>query len=715
MKLYTLKVKGMRSALDVSSIERLLKKIDGIDAVNINVVNAVVKVRCADETELETITSVIADNGYSFYETEEQAERQQDSSEGKKEIAVYGIIFLIILAAAVLLFLHEKNLLAAEVNLLKGAAAAELVLGSLALYSARRYITEGIKELLGGNPRMTSLPALGCLTAYLYSAVNVCYALVYDISFAYDLYFLPAVLLMLLQKAGNVWLDSAYQIKCYEPLKEDVSEEKVILIKGDENIEITNKMILPGDVISLSCGQTAYAEGTIVAGEAAVDEGLVNGKSMPVLKKKGETLFWGSVLCGGSINLQVNSVEQVCTVEKQVHECDLAAVFNNDAKAAVYLPFIMIAGIVACLNWLFYTGNFNEAITIVVVVLLLSAPELIKISLVISVKNALKKSRKQGIFFKSIRTLLDTAQASVAVIGKTATLTKRNITVTDIVTFNGVNEQSAVCLAASLETESLHPVATAIKNCITQSSTFDCSNIKYSPGCGVRGVHQRVKVALGNYDYMRKLCRIPDYIKKQEDEFAADGKTVVYLAAQNQVCALFALAEELNEADKQGIKKLHDLELRTMMVTGDSSECAERAAKYFQISRFISELSIRDKCQLLHSLKQGGEKVVVFSENWCDRLLYKYADISVSMSGTTKRLADVALSKHDFGLFVQGVLLSRKLLKNIKQNLKVMFIFNIMAVGAVLCCLYSFADIVLHPLLVTAVILLNFLVVIMTA
>lgn len=715
MKLYTLKVKGMRSALDVSNLERLLKNIDGVDAVNINVVNAVVKVRCADETELEAITSVITANGYALYDKDELDTRKKFSGESDRNIFLHIIIFTGILIAAAGLFLHEQKLVKAEINLLKGLAAAEFILCSVALYSARTYLSEGINELFSGNPRMTSLPVLGCLTGYLYSAVNVYYAFIYSIDFAYHLYFLPVALLLLLHKVGSLWLSSVYNIKSYEPLKEDRSQDQVLLIKGEEPVEITSDLVLPGDVVSFRCGQTVYAEGTVVAGEAAVDEGAVNGTSMPVLKKKGDTIFFGSVLCGGSINLQVNAVEQSSEYTKQKRDCDLAAVFTNDAKAAVYLPFIMIVAIVACLNWFFYTGNFNESLRIVAVVLLLSAPELIKISVALSVKSALKKSRKQGIFFKTIQALLDTAQASIAVIGKTATLAGRNVVVTDIVTFNGVNEQSAVCLASSLENDSLHPIAMAIKNCITQSSTFDCSNIKYSPGCGVTGVHQRVKVALGTYDYMRKICRIPEYIKQQDDAFAAAGKTVVYLAAQNQICAIFAVAEELHEEDKQGIKKLYELELRTMMVTGDCSTSAERAAKYFQITRFLSELSIKDKCQLLQSLQQGGEKVAVFSENQCDKMLYKYADIGVSMSSVTKGLADVILAKHDFGLFAQAMQLSRSLLLKIKKHLQTMFIFNAVAVIAVLCCLYSFAEIVLHPVLVTAVILLNFLLVIITA
>lgn len=714
MKLYTLKVKGMRSALDVSSIERLLKKIDGIDAVNINIVNAVVKVRCADEIELETITGVIADNGYSFYEKEEQSAKTQDVSGDKKHVCLHSIIFAAVLVISVILYLHEYFLLSVNEDLLKGAAAAELILSGFMLYSARKFICDGIKELVSGNPLMSSLPVLGCLTAYIYSAVNVFYACFYNLSFAYNLYFLPVVLLLLMQKTGAAWIDSAYNIKCYEPLKEEIFEDKVILVKGDESIEITRDMVLPGDVIHLTCRQTACAEGTVVAGEAAVDECMVNGKSMPVLKKKGETLYYGSVICGGSINLQVLSAEPIYAAEKQVHECDLTSVFNNNDKAAVYLPVIIIAVIVACLNWFFYTGNLNSSCQIAAAVLLISAPELVSMSVAASVKSALKKGRKQGIYFKSIRSMFESAAVSMAVIGKTTTLTK-NIAVTDIVTFNGVNEQSAVCLAASLETESLHPIATAIKNCITQNSSFDCSNVKYSPGCGVKGIHQKVKVALGTYEYMRKICRIPGYIKKQEDEFTAAGKTVVYLAAQNQICALFALSEELNEEDKRGIKSLHDLDIRTMLITGDNGACAERAAKYFQISRFMSELSIKDKCQLIHSLQQGGEKIAVFSENLCDRSLYQYADIGVSMSGTTRNSADIILAKHDFSLFTQGVLLSRRLLQKIQQHLKMLFIFNLATVAAVLCLLYGFADIVLHPLLITAVMLLNFLLVITTS
>lgn len=715
MKLYTLKVRGMRSALDVSSIERLLKAVKGIDAVNVNIVNAMVKVRCADDVGLENIKDIIAGNGYSFYESKEEAAAEKPAAVNKKAIFISWLVFAVILAADIILYLPKDQFLGNNLYLEKILSTLEFVLCTGLMHQSRQYILRGLKELFSGNPRMDSLASLGCVSGYIYSMANVVLVWFNYVQFAHYMYFASAAFIVLVQKMGALWLKNLHDIRYYLPLQDVSADTQAVLIQQGEKTVCGYEMVFPKDMIALQAGDKTLAEGIIVAGEAVVDESSVNGKSMPVIKKKGEKIWSGSVICGGEINVQVTVSESAGEKEKQVNDCILADIFSNDGKAVIYLPLVMIAAIVAGLNYFFYTGDFNYACRIFTVVLLVSAPGLLCISVASAVKKALQRANRQGIYFKRLQALLKVSEISLAVFGKTGTLTDSKLTVTDIVTFNGVNEQAAVGLAASLECESLHPVAVAIKEYAIDKKMFACSNISCLPGCGIKGTHQNVKVALGSYDYIRKICRVAEDIKKLADGFAVDGKAAIYLAAQNQICAVFALGEKFNEPDRSALQKIHDLGIRSVMITGDDSRYAERAARYFGVARVMSELNIEEKCTLLRSLQQGGEKIAFLGENFCDRPLHRAADIGISLSDSTRRAADIIFTRRDLGLFAESVALSRKLLSKISRNMNIIFTVNLLTVIVVLSGLYKFSDVVLSPLAVMLLLSINLIITVLTA
>lgn len=683
MRLFTLKIQGMKSVLCVSSVKRAVLSIEGVDAVHIDLTTGIAKIRCYDETVTEDIIkNKIIEVGYSIDAQKNYAAAEPESQEIalRRKSFLLGVIAVIAALASLILYL--RGLLGLNFNLIMTAAVVECCCGLLALYLGKKIVLEGLNNLFSGRPCMESLTAVGVCFALLYSLFSL-----YGLSSGNDL------------AAGNIYAAAATAVLWWSMLGEYLSTKicqpktemetdtlSAMLLSKGEKYQVTSDMLLEGDVIVVQKGEIIPADGIIEAGNAAVDESDFTGSSIPVLKDKGMEVMAGSYVFGGELTVKVHtaavSLPKNVEDKKVVSEEKLEN--SGDKRAALFLPVILIVAVAVSLNWLFYSGSLGLAGKIFTAIMLVTCPCALKAAQSAALLRALQKAAAIGMIHCSgIKPLLLFKELSVIIFGKTGTITDRKIVLTDIVAYNGVKEEAALVLAASLENSSLHPVAGALKDKVAEENLLTCEKMQYHPGEGISAVCQQAKVCFGIAEYVHRSCRIPEAALQQAEKWREEGKTPLFLAAGRTLCAVLAVAEEIPQTSKNIIASLQAEGIRTMMMTGDTKEAALRAASFAGIEKYMGALSPQEKLELVSSISLGGEKVAVVSSCHNDCLEECKADLRIAVGcrqsiNGKNNAADVVLQEGRLESLLQAIQLSKKLAAADRQGILLFYIFTVL-------------------------------------
>lgn len=451
MRLFTLKIQGMKSVLCVSSVERAILSLDGVDAVQVDLATGTVKIRCYDAAVAEEdIKNKIVEAGYGIeaQETPVAAESANQEAALKCKCRLLGAIAVIASLASLALYL--RGLLGLKFNVIMTVAAAECFCGLLALYVGKKIVLEGFANLFSGRPCMESLTAVGVCSALLYSLFSL-----YDLNGGNNL------------AAGNVFAAAAAAVLWWSMLGEYLSVKTLqqkaepetaafpaVLLSRGEKCQVTSELLLDGDLIVVQRGEIIPADGSIEAGHAAVDESDFTGSSIPVLKDRGMEVMAGSYVCGGELTVRVREAAVNLQQDFETRAAAESQENSVDKRAALFLPVILIVAVAVSLNWLFYSGSVGLAGKIFTAVMLITCPCALKSAQSAALLRALRQTAAMGMQCGGIQPLLLFKEISVIIFGKTGTITDRKIVVTDFVAYNGVNEEAALVLAALQQAES---------------------------------------------------------------------------------------------------------------------------------------------------------------------------------------------------------------------------------------------------------------------
>lgn len=682
MRLFTLKIQGMKSVLCVSSVERAVLSIEGVDAVHVDLTTGIAKIRCYDETVTEDIIkNKIIEVGYSIDAQKTSAAAEPENQEANLHRKSFLLGVIAVIAALASLILYFRGLLGLNFNLIMTAATAECCCGLLALYLGKKIVLEGLNNLFSGRPCMESLTAVGVCFALLYSLFSL-----YDLSSGNDL------------AAENIYAAAAAAVLGWSMLGEYLSTKicqpktemetnilSAMLLSKGEKYPVTSDMLLEGDVIIVQKGEIIPADGIIEAGNAAVDESDFTGSSIPVLKDKGMKVMTGSYIFGGELTVKVCAAAVSLPKNVEVKKAVSAEKLENsdDKRAALFLPVILIVAVAVSLNWLFYSGSLGLAGKVFTAIMLVTCPCALKAAQSAALLKVLQKAAAMGIHCSGIKPLLLFKELSVVIFGKTGTITDRKIILTDIVAYNGVKEEAALVLAASLENSSLHPVAGALKDKVAEEKLLTCEKMQYHPGEGISAVCQQAKVCFGIAEYVHHSCRIPEAALQQAEKWREEGKTPLFLAAGRTLCAVLAVAEEIPQTSKNIIASLQAEGIRTMMMTGDTKEAALRAASFIGIEKYMGALSPQEKLELVSSISLGGEKVAVVSSCHNDCLEECKADLRIAVGcrqsiNGKNNAADVVLQEGRLESLLQAIQLSKKLSAADRQGILLFYIFTVL-------------------------------------
>ena len=725
-----LAIKGMTCAACSAWVEKALNAALGVFEARVNLATERAHIRFDPlQTNVRALEEAAAKSGYEA-ETlrQEESDLLNQEREMETRLADLRLRLLVSLSLVIPLFVISMGeLVGLPLPLFMAPAHSpfiyaliQFVLTVPVMYLGREFYFQGIPSLLRLGPDMDSLIAVGTGAAFVYSTWNLV-----EISLGHapyvkagDLYFDSAAVIITLITLGR-YLENRSKSKTSEAVKQlmELKPETATLIRGNEYVSVHVSEIHPGDLLMVKPGEKIPVDGQVVEGHSSVDESMLTGESLPVSKDPGAELVGGTYNSHGTFRMRVERVGQETTLSKiirlvQEAQGSKAPIANLADKVSLYfVPAVIGLAFLSGMIWYFGVGvNFPFALRIFVAVMIVACPCALGLATPTAIMVGAGRGAQLGTLIKSGQALETARGVQTIVFDKTGTLTLGQPELTDyeILSNDLFNEQDLIEIVRSVERESEHPLAKAILRGLPEKSDSVWSktdDFEAIPGLGVKAAIKGHQVLIGTKAFVQSQVSSKESTKRVEDQaenFAQSGKTPVLASIDKEPVAVFALADELRPEAKEVIKKLHDMGLRVMMLTGDNEQTARAIAGQAGIDEVLANVLPDKKTEEIKKLQEQGAKVAMVGDGINDAPALAQADLGMAMgSGIDVAIesGDIVLMRSDLYSVLTAVSLSRATVRNIKQNLFWAFVYNSLGIPVAAGVLTIFGGPTLNPMI----------------
>lgn len=466
------------------------------------------------------------------------------------------------------------------------------------------------------------------------------------------------------------------------------------LVKGKDVVEVKVSELKVDEVVVVKPGEKIPADGEIREGEANFDESLISGESKPVKKKKGDKVAAGSIVLDGSVRVVLTEVGENSTVGQIAKLIEEAGRTKPSAqsladRAAAWLTFVALGvAILTLLVWSVLLGqSWVFSITLAITVLVIACPHALGLAIPTVSTIATKLAVKNGLFVKNMKKLEIAKGVDWVVFDKTGTLTKGKFGVREVQVWGKMGEEDLLGVVRGLEEESSHVIGESIVEYIKgrKIGAKKISDFKNLAGMGIAGKMGRKRYWVGNVGLMKKN---KVWTKEAEEKYGSlveEGNTVVMVADEEVILGALVLGDEIKEESREAVKRLHDLNIKIAMLTGDSKEVAAGVAEKLGIDTFFAGVLPEDKYKKVKELQTGGVKVMMVGDGVNDAPALKQADVGVAVGAGTEvavEAGDVVLTHSNPMSVVNLVVLSRKVYRKMIENLVWALGYNLVAIPA---------------------------------
>jgi Cu+-exporting ATPase len=700
MKKTELEVKGMHCQSCVSNIERSLKKLEGVNYVNVNLTTGKASVEYDDKKEsVASIIKAIESRGF------KAAPAGQSGDAGisrQKEILRVKLMFIFSAALALpimLLSMVFMNIIPNQAYVIWALATpVQFVVGY-------RFYKGAWAALKNKTSNMDTLIALGTSAAYFYSVF-----LVLSNPGGHN-YFEAASMLITLVMLGR-FLEAVAMGKTNESIKKlmGLSPKIAVVKRKGKELSIPIDDVRVGDIVMVKPGEKIPVDGVIVEGSSSVDESMVTGESMPIGKKKGDHVIGATINKHGSFSFKTTKVGADTTLSRIIKLIEDAQGSKApiqrfaDRVSAFFVPVVLLIALGSFSVWLLLVGApFAFALVVAVSVLVIACPCSLGLATPTAIMVGTGKGAENGILIKGGEALETSHKVRHVVFDKTGTITKGEPEVTDIVPVS-IKESDAVSIAASLEKRSEHPLADAIVNKAKKekSRLREIRGFKAITGKGIKGTIGKKTYYFGNTKLMESNNVAINDVKKKLSALESDGKTAMLLSDGKKVLAIIAVADTVKDTSKEAVGKLKGLGIRTYMITGDNKRTAEAISKQVGIDEVMAEVMPGDKAERVKGLQESGDVVAMVGDGINDSPALAQADIGIAMgSGTDVAMetGNVVLMKGNLLDVAKAIKLSRMTMSKIRQNMFWALFYNVIGIPIAAGVLYPFTGWLLSPVI----------------
>ena len=719
MRDYTFKVEGMSCSACANRVERITKKIDGIESANVNFATEKLTVRVdAEKVRYSDIKLAVDKAGFKLIKEEDQIKevsKKKDESKILLNRFIFSLIFtvpLLIISMGHMVGMPLPSIIDPMKNPLN-FALIQLVLTIPVMVAGYKFYKIGYKNLFKLSPNMDSLIAIGTSAAVAYGLFAIYKILNGETHYAMHLYFESAVVILTLITLGK-YLEAVSKGKTSEAIKKlmGLAPKTATIIKNGKEVSIPIEEVIVGDIILVKPGEKLPVDGEIIEGSTSIDESMLTGESIPVEKNIGSTVIGASINKAGFIKYKATKVgkdtalAQIVKLVEEAQGTKAPIAKMADIIAAYFVPTVMALAIIAAVGWLIAGESTVFALTIFISVLVIACPCALGLATPTAIMVGTGKGAENGVLIKGGEALETTYKIDTIVFDKTGTITEGKPKVTDIIC-NGIKEEEVLVLAASAEKGSEHPLGEAIvREAEDRRLEFKrIEDFKAVPGHGIEVTIEGKDILLGNKKLMLQNNIDIELLHVESDRLAAEGKTPMYIAINNKLSGIIAVADTVKENSKAAIEELKKMNVNVAMITGDNKKTAEAIAKSVGIDIVLAEVLPEDKANEVKKLQKQNRKVAMVGDGINDAPALVQADVGIAIgSGTDVAIesADIVLMKSDLKDVVTAIRLSKATIKNIKENLFWAFGYNVLGIPVAMGVLHIFGGPLLNPMIAAA-------------
>lgn len=718
IKTHTYKVEGMTCAVCAGRVEKVTKKIDGVENSVVNLTTEKLSITVDDDVvTYGDIKRAVEKAGYKLIREEEKENAEKKLSDKDKLLRrlIFSCIFtipLLIVTMGHMVGMPLPKIIDPMINPMN-FALFQIILTVPVMIVGYKFYLIGYKNLFKLSPNMDSLIAMGTSAAFLYSIFGMYKIATGDTSYAMHLYFEAAVTILTLITLGK-YLEAISKGKTSEAIKKLmglVPKTATIIRDGKEAIIPIDEVIV-GDIILVKPGEKLPVDGEVIEGTTSIDESMLTGESIPVEKTIGSNVIGASINKTGFIKYKATKVgkdtalAQIIKLVEDAQGSKAPIAKMADVISSYFVPIVIGLAILASIAWLIAGETPVFALTIFISVLVIACPCALGLATPTAIMVGTGKGAENGVLIKGGEALEITHKIDTIVFDKTGTITEGKPVVTDIVT-KEKNKNELLSLAASAEKGSEHPLGEAIVRGAEEKNIElkQLESFNSIPGHGIQVVIEGDTILLGNLKLMKENSIDIGVLQEDSDRLAYEGKTPMYIAINNSLEGIIAVADTVKPSSIKAIKELHNMGIKVAMITGDNKKTADAIAKQVGIDIVLSEVLPEDKANEVKKLQGENRKVAMVGDGINDAPALAQADIGIAIgSGTDVAMesADIVLMRSDLMDVISAIKLSKATIRNIKQNLFWAFGYNVLGIPVAMGVLHLFGGPLLNPMIAAA-------------
>ena len=714
---HTYKIEGMTCSACANRVEKITKKMPGVENAVVNFATEKLSISYdADVINFGDIKAKVEKAGYKLIREDEQKVEEKGKKLDEKGKLLWRLILSLIFAVPLLTItmghmvgMPLPKIIDPMMNPLN-FAIIQLVLTIPVMIIGYKFYYIGYKNLFKISPNMDSLIAIGTSAAFIYSLYGTYKIYTGDDSYAMSLYYEAAVTILALITLGK-YLEAISKGKTYQAIKKlmELAPKTATIVRDGKELVITIDEVIVGDIIIVKPGEKLPVDGEVIEGATAVDEAMLTGESIPVEKTVGSKVIGASINKTGFIKYKATKVGkdtalyQIIKLVEDAQGSKAPIAKLADIIASYFVPIVIGLAILASIGWLIAGESGVFALTIFISVLVIACPCALGLATPTAIMVGTGKGAEYGVLIKGGEALEVTHQIDTIVFDKTGTITEGKPVVTDIITTT-ISEYELLSIAASSEKGSEHPLGEAIvKGAEERNIEFkEISNFKAIPGHGIQVEIEGKIILLGNKKLMtEKSIEVGD-LGVKSDKLSNAGKTPMYVAINNKLEGIIAVADTVKPSSKEAIENLHKMGIKVAMITGDNKKTADAIAKQVGIDIVLAEVLPEDKANEVKKLQESGSKVAMVGDGINDAPALAQADIGIAIgTGTDVAIesANIVLMKGDLKDVATAIKLSKATIRNIKQNLFWAFGYNVLGIPVAMGVLHIFGGPLLNPMI----------------